>query len=69
MSSPKDCTGRELKVGQKVAHTGHAQHRGITVSKVLRITPKMVELDHKVYSSAGLTKREHGYVAIVEDVE
>lgn len=69
MSSPKDCTGRELKVGQKVAHTGHAQHRGITVSKVLRITPKMVELDHKDYSNAGLTKREHSYVAIVEDVE
>ena len=69
MASPKDCTGRELKVGQKVAHTGHAQHRGITVSKVLRITPKMVELAHKAYSSAGLTKREHSYVAIVEDVE
>lgn len=65
----KDCTGRELKVGQKVAHTGHAQHRGIAVSTVLRITPKMVELDHKVYSSSGLTKREHGYVAIMEEAQ
>lgn len=67
--SARDCTGRELKVGQKVAHTGTAQHRGITVSVITRITPKMVELDHRVYRTDGLTKREHGYVAIVEDVE
>lgn len=65
----RDCTGRELKVGQKVAHTGKRQHRGITVSVITRITSKMVELDHRSYSTSGLTKREHGYVAIVEDVE
>ena len=65
----RDVTGRELKVGQMVAHTAHSAHRSLTVSKVLRITPKMVELDPKVYSSSGLTKREHSYVAVVKEAE
>lgn len=65
----RDCTGRELKVGQKVAHTDNAHYRGLTVSVVKRVLPKMVELDHRAWTTGSLTRREHGYVAIVEDIQ
>jgi len=58
---PKDVAGRELKVGQKVAHTERAAYRGLTISKVAKVTEKMVQMDDK-----NGTRRAHGDVCIVE---
>lgn len=65
----KDVTGRELKVGQKVAHTERGGYRGLRVSTVTKVTPKMVILDHVPAYHCEPLKREHGYVCIVEDVQ
>lgn len=67
--SARDVTGRELKVGQKVAHTERGGYRGLRVSTILKVTPKMVVLDFQAYNGCEPMKREHGYVCIVEDVQ
>ncbi|TKK39939.1 hypothetical protein PflCFBP13517_18245 [Pseudomonas fluorescens] len=68
MDIPQDVAGRELKVGQLVAHTERAQYRGLKLSRVVKITAKMVEMDDKgKYDTAG-TRREHSAVCIVEDI-
>lgn len=67
--SALDVTGRELKVGQKVAHTERGGYRGLRVSTVVKVTPKMVILDFKPSRHCEPLKREHGYVCIVEDIQ
>jgi hypothetical protein len=67
--SARDVAGRELKVGQKVAHTERAQYRGLRISTVVKITAKMVEMDDKGKYDLSGTRREHSAVCIVEDVQ
>lgn len=44
MSSPKDCAGRVLEVGQKVAYQGTGGFRGLHISTITKINPKTVTL-------------------------
>lgn len=55
---PKDVAGRELKVGQQVAHTVPG-YRDLMVSVVVAVTEKTVELQRNV-------RRLHSHVCIVE---
>lgn len=67
--SAVDVAGRELKVGQLVAHTERAAYRGLTTSRIVKITAKQVELSVKSWSGADCgMRREHSAVCIVEDI-
>lgn len=61
----KDMRGVELEVGQSVAFA-EAGYVGIQVGKIVKITPKMVELDDKRKWDDYGTRRSHNAVLIVE---
>lgn len=65
-TTPKDVAGRELKVGQTVAYTERAAYRGLRTGKIVKVTPKMVEMDDKGRYDTHGTRRAHSDVCLVE---
>lgn len=63
----KDFRGNELNVGDTVVYSDLSS--GVCVGKIIKITPKMVELDDKNRWDDFGTRRHHAAVLIVEDFQ
>lgn len=68
----QDVSGRELKVGQKVAFCLAGKSSAMRIGKVVRVMPKTVAIKHETYSRCkGVTEevetvRAFSSVCIVE---
>lgn len=69
MSAPKDCAGRELKVGQKVAYCMAGTSQDMRLARIKKISPKMVSLDVVRSQWDNDLTRYHHAVCIVEDIQ
>ncbi|WP_442108469.1 hypothetical protein [Pseudomonas sp. NUPR-001] len=63
---PKDVTGRELKVGQRVAYQTTGEGKGLALAEIIKINPKTITVNVKHWNDKYLTRPFSG-VCIVED--